>query len=377
MADSIYKSDGTKLHLKDFDVYSAKLTEGIIAANHASARKRPYWILHLDCGRKYFSVTNIKAMIDEMAENGLNQLQLHFSENRGFRFALDDMNFITDNGTEYDLSSVPTTTTGGYLTQSQMDEIIVYAHGKNIDIVPSLDMPGHMTILLNSFTNFAYKGNTWTLDCTNETAVEFALAIVNKYSKYFASRGCKYWNIGADEVCQPNSGRWYNLDTKDVPDFIQFINLVAETVSRNGMIPRAFNDGILYGRDYSNYINRNIEVYYWASASTLSDTKMLSAEELRENGFKLINTNLSWYFIIPRDNGKTSNGAVENANLLKSFTGGSLSTDQDGACICVWCDNDTTADGGDAALSAILADITSFGTGISLTTANISYPIIT
>lgn len=48
-------------------------------------------ILHLDCGRKYFTKEWIIALIHEMAAAGYNELELDFSNNEGFRFALDDM----------------------------------------------------------------------------------------------------------------------------------------------------------------------------------------------------------------------------------------------------------------------------------------------
>lgn len=63
-------------------------------------------IFHLDCGRKYFSVTNIKKLIDTMAQYGYNQLQLAFG-NDGFRFLLDNMSltFQDGNGVNVELES--------------------------------------------------------------------------------------------------------------------------------------------------------------------------------------------------------------------------------------------------------------------------------
>ena len=378
MSGYIYDSEGNKYNLKDVELASVKSAEGAIGAVYKAVQKRPYWILHLDCARKYFSVTNIKSMIDAMYTSGMNQLQLHFSENSGFRLALDDMTIITEDGTEYDLSPIVTTTLGGYLSQADMDEIIVYAKSKSIDVVPSLDMPGHMTNILTTFTSFKYNNRAWTLDCTNPTAVAFGLAIIDKFANYFSSRGCKYWNIGADEIVTVNnaSGYWKNVPSDDIPYFIQFINKAAEVVAKHGMIPRVFNDGVLYGEDYGNYLNRNIEVYVWCSSTTEGDTNIVSSSVLEQNGFRLINTNKNWYFIVPTSNSRTSNSAVENANILKSFINGTLTTDQDGACICIWCDSDSTADGGDAALPSILADINSLGIGMSLTLPNLDYPVI-
>ena len=346
---------------------------------YVSGIHRPYWILHLDCGRKYFSVANIKTIIDTMKDESLNQLQLHFSEDRGFRFALNDMTVVTVDGDEYDLSDCVSSDLGGSLTESDMDEIIVYARSKDIDIVPSLDMPGHMSKVLTEFPEFRYNVNyEWTLDATNNSAVKFALAIVEKYANYFSLRGCKYWNIGADEVGYAGTGigRWKFLNSSDIPIFVEFINTVADFVSSMGMIPRAFNDGLLYNADYSNLFNKNIEIYNWCSSTLMSETGIQSVDMLVKNGYRLINTNYDWYFIVPGSNSKTSNTDVENANILKVFKNGTTEYDQDGACICIWCDNDVTSDGGNAALPSILADVRSLGKGIKLALENIDYPII-
>lgn len=49
-----------------------------------------YRIVHLDCGREYFTKDWIIALINEMSAAGYNQLQLAFG-NGGFRFYLNDM----------------------------------------------------------------------------------------------------------------------------------------------------------------------------------------------------------------------------------------------------------------------------------------------
>ena len=66
-------------------------------------------ILHLDCGRKYFTKEWIIALIHEMAAAGYNELELDFSNNEGFRFALDDMDvtFMTASGVERSIDLTP------------------------------------------------------------------------------------------------------------------------------------------------------------------------------------------------------------------------------------------------------------------------------
>ena len=55
-------------------------------------------IFHLDCGRKYFSVSDIEEIIDALAENHYTHIQLAFG-NDGLRFLLDDMSVTVDGKT--------------------------------------------------------------------------------------------------------------------------------------------------------------------------------------------------------------------------------------------------------------------------------------
>lgn len=48
-------------------------------------------------------------------------------------------------------------------------------------------------------TTCSYNGSSRTIDVTNSTAVAFTQAFIQKYIDYFAAKGCKYFNFGADE----------------------------------------------------------------------------------------------------------------------------------------------------------------------------------
>lgn len=61
----------------------AKLNDDISALENNTVYwdmdiKPPYWTLHLDCARKYITVSNVLVIIDKIYEAGFNQLQLHF-----------------------------------------------------------------------------------------------------------------------------------------------------------------------------------------------------------------------------------------------------------------------------------------------------------
>lgn len=150
-------------------------TEAVQAAETQAADDTSYRynIVHVDAGRKYFSPTSIKAIIDNAAEAGFNQVELYLSDNQGFRFALDDMTVTTSTGNTYDLSAAlgdGYTASDGkcpdgsdkYLTQSEMTDIIAYAKSKNVEIVPCVNAPGHMGAILEEFSDFRYTSGWQT-----------------------------------------------------------------------------------------------------------------------------------------------------------------------------------------------------------------------
>lgn len=95
--------DDTPAEVSAAEPEEAQSGEVEAAATYASADFQ-YKIVHLDCGRKYFSKDWIIALLYEMQNDGYNQLQLAFG-NDGLRFLLNDMSF-TANGTTYDNDTV-------------------------------------------------------------------------------------------------------------------------------------------------------------------------------------------------------------------------------------------------------------------------------
>lgn len=256
------------------------LTVAPIIAFPASAETTtPYRIVHLDCGRKYFSVTNIEKLIDTMAKNGYNQLQLAFG-NGGCRFLLDDMS-LSFGSVTMSSDSVKTNITNGNnsfngdtrsLTQDDMDAIIVYANGKNIEVVPMLNMPGHATAIVYD-TDYASGGN---LNVNNETARNYGCALLKKYVDYFKGKGCKFFHFGSDE-----SG--YTDDNMS-----KFLSGCAKVITDAGMTPRAFNDATNVAT-----MPTSVQITYWHR-----ENGSKTASALANDGYQMINTHGRWYYVI-------------------------------------------------------------------------------
>lgn len=343
-----------------------------------------YKIVHVDAGRKYFSPENIKKIIDNAAAAGFNQVELYLSDNQGFRFALDDMNVTTSTGNTYNLTpalgdgysdgSKYPDGSGKYLTQNEMTDIISYAAGKGIDIVPCINVPGHMGAILEEFTQFKYSGSNSSIDLENAEAVAFALAITEKYATYFASQGVKFYNLGADEYANDLSTMGFQglYTSGKYQKFVDFLNSAAQIVIDHSMTPRAFNDGIYYNEDNTYSINSKIQVCYWSCG--WSGYNLASAQYLVNQGMDVINTHGDYYWVLGNSSWQCSAGKASQFDY-KSFqyrtgtTGNGTISNPAGAMFCIWCDvgNANGTDGGTAVVSATEDVIAAFGAALPAT----------
>lgn len=304
-------------------------------------------ILHLDCGRKYFSPAWIKALIHEMAAAGYNQLQLAFG-NDGLRFLLDDMSF-TANGTTYDHATVVSKVEAGnkaqnssgdarWLTQSEMDEIIAEANKYGIEVVPLLNLPGHANAILDIVDDqYNASGSDNTLDvANNEAARNFGYAIFQKYLDYFAGKGCKYFNFGADEYANDASGTFSfsRLNSTQYQTFVTFINRLASVIKEAGMTPRAFNDGMYYNNQSAS-IDTSIQCCYWSSG--WGSYPVAAASTIAGKGHEMINTNGDYYYVLGK-NDNFDSGYTYAANFSNETFMGSTISSPAGSMFCIWCD---------------------------------------
>lgn len=337
-------------------------TEAVQAAETQAADSSFMKIFHLDCGRKYFTKDWILALINEISAAGYTHLQLALG-NDGMRFLLDDMS-LTVNGTTYSSENVAAAIHAGNekyhdftvdeLTEKEMDAIIAHAKEKNIEILPLINTPGHMDAILDAatsltYTDCAYNGSSRTIDVTNDTAVAFTQALLQKYVTYFAGKGCKYFNIGADEYANDKytggSMGFGNLQLSGKYGyFIKYVNELATMVKSADMKPVAFNDGIeFYGVTSANVgstlykFDKDIIVSYWSAG--WSGYEPQSAANLVSNGFKVINTTGDFYYVL----GKGDNfdaGYSYASNWSNTRVCGTILNAESvvGATFCVWCD---------------------------------------
>lgn len=325
-------------------------------------------IVHLDCGRKYFSVTYIKGVIDSMAENGFNQLELAFG-NGGLRFVLDDMTIKNGSTTLFDSDAVKAAVlegnnnfyddpNGNALTEDDMKAIISYAENKGVEIVPLLNMPGHMDGLLSSslFSQYKLSGSEGSLNLNNANAVTFGKALLKLYVDWFKQNAnlTSHFNFGADEYGQGIRNPYIESSVAKVTynQLINYMNDCADVIETESMTARCFNDFVCYNRRTSCNLSKTVEVCYWSNQ--WNDSEYNTPDVIKNAGYKLINTNQKWYFVPSKaeEYGKSvveSNLANFDVTKFQNIKSGWNSTSTTytqipvgssnvGAMFCVWSD---------------------------------------
>lgn len=334
-----------------------------------------YRIMFIDNGRKYFSVDSIKKLIDNASAAGFNYLQLAVG-NDGMRFLLKDMS-LTVQGIEYTTEQVSAAIHTGNeayydfdvdeLTEDNMNEIIAYAKVKGMGVIPCVNTPGHMDAILHAASsltkqNCSYSGSARTIDVTNAAAVEFTQALLQKYITYFAGKGCKLFNIGADEYANDRfttgSMGFGNLQQNNQYSYyVQYVNQVAAMVKKAGMIPMAFNDGIYFANNTnSGTFDTDILICYWSNG--WSGYNPMSVSDIVKQGFKVINAHGDYYWVLGKSGWQCS---PEKAKLFEyqTFQGGSV-TNPAGAMFLIWCDYPGKATD-TSVISSTAATIAAFG----------------
>ena len=346
----------------------AAFTLPAAASSDSAASTLNNRIVHLDCGRKYFSVTYIKGVIDSMAENGFNQLELAFG-NGGLRFVLDDMTIKNGSTTLFDSDAVKTAVlegnnnfyddpNGNALTEDDMKAIISYAENKGVEIVPLLNMPGHMDGLLSSslFSQYKLSGSDGSLNLNNANAVTFGKALLKLYVDWFKQNAnlTSHFNFGADEYGQGIRNPYIESSVANVTynQLINYMNDCADVIETESMTARCFNDFVCYNHRSNCNLSKTVEVCYWSNQWNSSEYN--TPDVIKNAGYKLINTNQKWYFVPSKaeEYGKSvveSNLANFDVTKFQNIKSGWNSTSTTytqipvgnsnvGAMFCVWSD---------------------------------------
>ncbi len=325
--DSVENNEGYRLKCENRRVYiSAKTENGLFYGLQTLKQiflqtegKVPYVEIEdyprfdyrgymLDVGRYFYSVEDVKRIVDLMALHKLNVLHWHLTEDQGWRVEIKKYPLLTEKGSKRSHTNFNNKPHGGYYTQEQIKEIVEYCHSKYIKVIPEFDVPGHMVSAIACYpylsccdrklevaTHWGVKHDV--LCAGKDTTYQFVYDVLDELMELFPD---KIIHIGGDEVVKM---RWEHCPhcqkvieengLKDEDELqIHFMNKIDDYLKSNGYSSVMWNYDAIKGVE-----NLNADIA-WTVCGMGDDTTLVKNELKR--GRKMINTNCyPYYFDFP------------------------------------------------------------------------------
>ena len=191
------------------------------AVRIADAPRFDYRGAHFDVSRHFYNVEEVKTFIDMIALHNLNTFHWHITDDQGWRIEIKKYPKLTTVGSMRDETVIGRNTGkfdgkphGGFYTQEEAKEIVRYAAERYVNVIPEVNMPGHMTAALAAYPHLGCTGGpykVWTewgvtpevLCAGNDSTMQFIKDVLNEIMDIFPS---EYIHIGGDEC--PKT-RWH------------------------------------------------------------------------------------------------------------------------------------------------------------------------
>ncbi|WP_434449097.1 beta-N-acetylhexosaminidase [Lentzea sp. E54] len=197
----------------------------------------------LDVSRHFFTPDQVKRYIDQIAAFKINYFHLHLSDDQGWRLEIKSWPELTRIGGSTEVGG----RTGElFYTQEQYQDLVRYAAGRGITVIPEFDMPGHTNAAQASYAELNCDGKKRPL--YTGTEVGFSSLCVDKDITYrfiedvirevSAITPGPYLHIGGDEA----------LSTPDA-DYVTFMNRVLPIVKKYGKTTVGWHEFIKTTKD--------------------------------------------------------------------------------------------------------------------------------
>ncbi len=219
--------------------------------------------MHLDPCRHFMPLDSVKIYIDMPALHNMNQFHFHLSEDQGWRIEIKKYPKLTEIGAYRDGTVIgrngrlyDSVRHGGFYTQEELRDLVQYAADRHVNIIPEIDLPGHMQAALASYPQLGCTGGPYevwkrwgvsddVLCAGNEEAMLFVEDVLNEVMDIFPS---PYIHIGGDECpkvrwekCPKCQAKIKELDIKgddrfSKEDYLQsyVMNRMAKVVEASG-----------------------------------------------------------------------------------------------------------------------------------------------
>lgn len=289
--------------------------------------KYPWRGFHLDVSRHFFTREYLLRIIDWLAYYKLNKLHLHLNDDQGWRIQIDQFPLLTQTGAwrpfnQYDSTCMELAKSdinytidnrfvsdvngrkiyGGFYTKQDIRDIVAYATAHYIDVVPEIDMPGHMSAAIRAYPQLSCvdsagwgKEFSFPICPCKDAAMDFSYQVWDDIAELFPS---SFVHIGCDEVeketwansldCQALMLQYDLKDRNEIQNW--FVKKLQEHLEAGGKTVVAWDDVV------DGNIDRNITLMYWR------DWVKDSPARCAKNGNNIILTPASPFYLASVNN---------------------------------------------------------------------------
>jgi len=182
----------------------------------------------LDVARHFFSVAEVKRLIDQMAYYKFNILHIHLTDDQGWRLMIQSWPRLAEYGGTTDFTGGR----GGFYTQEEYKQIVEYAGAQYITVIPEVDMPAHTNSALASYDVLnvsgvarplytRYEGGSSSLAIHKEVTYQF---LEDTLRELAALTPGPYIHIGGDEA--------HSTDEADYKIFIDRVQKIVQGLGK-------------------------------------------------------------------------------------------------------------------------------------------------
>jgi len=314
---------------------------------------------HLDVSRHFFTKDYILEIIDWLAYYKLNKLHLHLTDDQGWRIQSDKFPLLNEVGSWRSFNNLDSACMekaktnpdfqiderfikivngkqvyGGFFTKQDIHEIVEYAAANFIDVIPEIDMPGHMSAAIAAYPTLSCTDSigwgrefSYPLCPCREEVMTFCKDVWEEIIELFPYPTV---HIGSDEVekdtwetsadCQEFMNQHNMTNLNEIQNY--FVTQMQLYLESKGKVVITWDDVI------DGNVDENLIMMYWRE--WLPD----SPERCAANGNKIILTPWDHFYL----SGEHTDETLENLYLFnpEKVYSSAVNEKVTGLQSCVW-----------------------------------------
>lgn len=168
---------------------------------------------HLDCARHFFTVNEIKILIEVAALFKINKFHWHLTDDQGWRIPIEEYPLLIEKGSVRKNSIFGGVNEGkeysGFYTHEEIREIVDFCKGYFIEVIPEIEMPGHTSSVLASYPGLGCTGEEVQV-VMKEGIFDTVLCLGNPETE-------KFVHTVLDTVCRLFPGEYIHIGGDETP----------------------------------------------------------------------------------------------------------------------------------------------------------------